>query len=235
MAVAALLAAQRDAGVSHSPALYAANEAVKAIAREESAHALLAWRSLAWAVQQSLEAAVAGDGGGGSSPQGGVREAVEAGLRNAKQSLSMSGAMNSSSRLVIAVVVTPSYGQLVREEDRTAVRDAVVRGLVVPGLEALLLRHQALSASRNGAAADHASAASAAPPAYAAIMTSVLDANGSAAEAAPAMMSAIKAALGHSDRGAMVFSERTGELGSRAEISGARKEASAGEPNDAEL
>eukprot|EP00873_Tetraselmis_striata_P038564 jgi/Tetstr1/458828/TSEL_045211.t1 len=121
MAVAVRLVAAHDSGAGH-PALRAAGDAARAIEGEESAHALLAWRTLVWALRSPASAAE------------GVREVVAAGLRVAK------GLVDAPRPRVLAAVaeVTTCYGQMVREVDRPAVRKAMVSVLVAPWLEALL-------------------------------------------------------------------------------------------------
>eukprot|EP00873_Tetraselmis_striata_P040009 jgi/Tetstr1/460273/TSEL_005573.t1 len=115
--------------------------------------------------------------------------------------------------------ITTSLTAMVREVDRAAVRKAMVSVLVAPRLEALL---QTTGDGR-------ATAVSPSSP-----MTALLEVDGSAAEAARVMMSAIEAALGH--RGQEVFPKGRAGRGSRAELAGSSGAVSAGdESNDTEL
>eukprot|EP00873_Tetraselmis_striata_P040021 jgi/Tetstr1/460285/TSEL_005585.t1 len=153
MSVVVRLVAAHDNSACH-PTFRTAGEAVRALEGVESAHALLAWRTL-----------------------------------------------------------------MVREVDRAAVRKAMVSVLVAPRLEALL---QTTGDGR-------ATAVSPSSP-----MTALLEVDGSAAEAARVMMSAIEAALGH--RGQEVFPKGRAGRGSRAELAGSSGAVSAGdESNDTEL
>eukprot|EP00873_Tetraselmis_striata_P040014 jgi/Tetstr1/460278/TSEL_005578.t1 len=108
--------------------------------------------------------------------------------------------------------MTTRYGQMVREADRAAVRKAMVSVLVAPRLEALL--------QTNGDGR-----ATAVSPSSA--MTALLDVDGSAAEAARVMMSAIEAALGH--RGQEVLPKGRAGRGSRVEQAGSSGAVSAGD------
>eukprot|EP00873_Tetraselmis_striata_P021965 jgi/Tetstr1/442229/TSEL_030370.t1 len=202
MSVVVRLVAAHDNSACH-PTFRTAGEAVRALEGVESAHALLAWRTLVRALRSPASAAE------------GVREVVAAGLRDTK------GMVDAPRPRVLAAVaeVTTRYGQMVREADRAAVRKAMVSVLVAPRLEALL---QTTGDGR-------ATAVSPSSP-----MTALLEVDGSAAEAARVMMSAIEAALGH--RGQEVFPKGRAGRGSRAELAGSSGAVSAGdESNDTEL
>eukprot|EP00873_Tetraselmis_striata_P005269 jgi/Tetstr1/425533/TSEL_001544.t1 len=101
---------------------------------------------------------------------------------------------------------------MVREVDRAAVRKAMVSVLVAPRLEGLL--------QTNGDGR-----ATAVSPSSA--MTALLEVDGSAAEAARVMMSAIEAALGH--RGQEVLPKGRAGRGSRVEQAGSSGAVSAGD------
>ena len=121
LAVAADLASASDTGAD-GPALGSARAAVDAIAREEAAHAQLAWRTLSWALEQQ---------------QPGIRESVQAHLLELK-SKEASPQGDSMSNGGPAGSVNPHYGIVSRADEKLRVREAVMTRIVAPWLDALL-------------------------------------------------------------------------------------------------
>jgi len=105
----------RDRG-SQPEALAAARETVMAIAREEAAHAQLAWSTLAWVAERDSS----------------VLAVVEERLGSLRRQVRRGGESEAPEG------VAPWYGIVTRAGEKQRVREAVVRRLVVPALEALL-------------------------------------------------------------------------------------------------
>uniref|UniRef100_A0A7S1X260 Transmembrane protein n=1 Tax=Tetraselmis chuii TaxID=63592 RepID=A0A7S1X260_9CHLO len=133
LAVASKLGERNDTG-ARGAALSAARDTVTAIAREEAEHSALAWRTLTWGMASGTDDEEVRD-----AILEAVRHAVDRLTKQLHVSVSEPPRDDHGGNGGCACVMTrPSYGLLTRAEDVQSVRQAVVRGLVLPWLGKLI-------------------------------------------------------------------------------------------------